>query len=123
MARPTLSDVFGPGTVALNPGPFEVPSEGLFIPLSALGYEFTPFPFPPDAQVLFMRLMMVAAQAINESNRASNRADVVVTVSYADYDQIFDPPGSTALVRRDVFSVIAYDEQPAVSFDPDSLAP
>lgn len=118
--RPTIQDVFGGSSAVLQTND-SVNEPGLFLPWSSFQYEGSPSQDPPDAQVLFARLLIKVSQMLNESNRNSDRESIVSTVSYAEYDKIFDPPGSQNLTRRDVFSVLFYDEEPAIAFDPDSL--
>lgn len=120
MARPTIQDVFGGTSQVLNVND-TAQEEGLFLPWSSFQYEGSPSQTPPDAQILFARLLIKVSQMLNESNRNSDRESIVSTVSYAEYDKIFDPPGSQNLTRRDVFSVLFYDEEPATAFDPESL--
>lgn len=120
MARPTIQDVFGGSSVVLNTNDAVI-EPGLFLPWSSFQYEGSPNQNPPDAQVLFARLIIKVAQMLNESNRNSDKESIVSTVSYAEYDKIFDPPGSANLTRRDVFSILFYDEEPATGFDPENL--
>lgn len=120
MSRPTIQDVFGGSAVVLDTNG-SVNEPGLFLPWSSFQYENSPNSNPPDAQVLFARLLIRVSQMLNESNRNSDRDNVVSTVTYAEYDKIFDPPGSQNLTRRDVFSILFYDDEPAQPFDPDGL--
>jgi hypothetical protein len=120
MSRPTLAQVFGPGTVVLEDGQ-PVSGTCLVIPESSLGGFLSTFAPGPDAQVTFAHLLKQVMLTLNESNRGTNVADYVSSVTYGEYDQIFDPPGSNTLVRRDVFSVLFYQSQQPSAFDPNNL--
>jgi hypothetical protein len=117
---PTVEQVFGAGAVALAQGE-SVSSPGLFIPFSV--FEQNGF-FSGDVtngQELFARVMLKAGEYLNESNRLANPQDVRLTINYADFDAIVDPPGSSNAVRRDVWSVIAYQNVSLGQFNVDAL--
>lgn len=121
MARPTIQEVYGfnaAWVTAAEPST----GNGLFIAESDLypegGY---PDALPPDAQKLFWAIVLKVAQRLNEANRNNDTAGIKTTVTYGEYDNIIDPPGSTNVFRRDVFSLIAYQAQQYTPFDPNAV--
>lgn len=121
MARPTFQELYG-----FNSGwstlAAPIGGQGLFIAESDL--------FPgggvpgnsgPDAQRIFLAVMIYVSRVLNEANRNNDSEGIRTTITYGEYDSIIDPPGSTNVFRRDVFSVIAYQPQAYQPFSPDTV--
>lgn len=117
--RPGL-EIFGNGAVYLELAD-AAPEAGLFIPWHTIASGDNPPVTAPDAQVALVKILQKADDTLNESNRGTDPEDIVVTISYGEYDVISDPPGSGNTVRRDVFSVLCYQSQPFVPFNAEDL--
>lgn len=119
--RPSVQDVFGFNAQWVSEGQALI-GNGLYIPETSLypegGY---PGNLPADPQKLFMALVLRASRTLNEANRNNNSSGIVTTITYGEYDNIIDPPGSTNVFRRDVFSLIAYQPQSYAQFDPNAV--
>jgi hypothetical protein len=119
--RPNFETIFGFGAAYLDTGA-TIDQPGIFIPEFAVapegGFEDGT---AIDAQQWFWLLFLKASQTLNEANRNNDVAGIVTTLTYGSYDAIIDPPGSTNVYRRDVFSAIAYAQQAYSAFDPQSV--
>ena len=121
MTRPTYESVFGNGSGMIESGVM-VNRRGLFVPESAIYPNGLPLNNDPDdAQRVLLAVVLGASQTLNEANRNNDQAGTRVTITYGEYDNIIDPPGSTNVLRRDVFSLIAYQPQVYTQFDPNMV--
>lgn len=121
MARPTINEIYGYSSswvTSANPSI----GNGLFIAEDDLwsegGY---PGSLPVDGQKVFWQIVLKVAQQLNEANRNNNAEGIKTTITYGEYDNIIDPPGSNNVFRRDVFSLIAYQSQQYTPFSPDTV--
>jgi hypothetical protein len=119
--RPDFQQVYGFNSGWVLQGA-QTNSAGLFISEGDLYPEGgVPGNNGPDAQKVFWALVLKVARTLNEANRNNDTAGIVTTVTYGEYDNIIDPPGSTNVFRRDVFSLIAYQAQAYTPFSPDTV--
>jgi hypothetical protein len=119
--RPSFNDVYGFGSGYID-GTTAPGVAGVFIPENALVPEGGFLEGPDiDPQVWMFLLIQKAGQTLNEANRNNQPADVRSTITYGSFDAIIDPPGSESVYRRDVWSVIAYQEQQFTPFDPNDV--
>lgn len=119
--RPSFEQVYGfqSGWVTSANPPT---GNGLFISESDLYPEGgVPGNDGPDAQKVFWQVVLNAARTLNEANRNNDTDGIKTTITYGEYDSIIDPPGSTNVFRRDVFSLIAYQNQQYTGFSPGSV--
>ncbi len=119
--RPTFDDVYGFGS-GYTDGTTAPGVPGVFIPESALAPEGGFLQGSNiDAQVWWFLLVQKVSQTLNEANRNNDMTGIRTTVTYGSQDSIIDPPGSESLYRRDVWSIIAYQQLTYTQFDPNDV--
>lgn len=111
MPEPTIEEVFGSGATQ-SATSFTVQKA----PLAEFGLSAGA---TNRAEGLFFGQVAVAAKNLTEANRAQDRANRHVTVTFANFDVVEDPPGSGQMFRRDIYTVVAYKAQPNTPFDLD----
>lgn len=111
MPEPTIVDTFGAGAAQTS---------------SAITIQKAPmaeFGLTADAnnkaEGLIAGIIAVGAKNLTEANRATDRTNRNVTITYGGLDVVEDPPGSGNYFRRDIYTCIFYKTQIATPVDLD----